>query len=107
MRPEKSGPWLFEPAEGLVVNCVYITKAGRVLMPGSPVLWTIESFEQDSSVFVRWLGPANPPKKVKRYNLTQEYGSGGPTNDHYMAEGHRRSPGEWVRYDDVEEFLIK
>jgi hypothetical protein len=64
MRPNKPGPWLFEPAKGLVVNCAYITKSGRVLMPGSPVLWNIESFEKDSSVFVRWIGLAQPPKKA-------------------------------------------
>jgi hypothetical protein len=96
MRPEKSGPWLFEPAEGLVVNCVYITKSGRVLMPGSPVLWTIESFEQDSSVFIRWIGRACVPKKIPRKRLVV---------DDLMApyiiddvEGHL------VIYDDVKDF---
>jgi hypothetical protein len=99
MRPNKPGPWLFEPAKGLVVNCAYITKSGRVLMAGSPVLWTVESFEKDSSVFVRWIGPAHPPKKVNRKRLSVD-----DIMTLYIIDDPE---GRLVFYNDVKEFLIE
>ena len=103
MRPDKPGCWWWEDDDGMP----HVAEFDKFMETYEDhCSMTPEEFE-DEIPFKQWLGPAHPPKKVKRYNLEQEYGSGGPTNDHYMAEGHRRSPGDWVRYEDIEEFLTE
>jgi hypothetical protein len=102
MRPDRPGNWWWEDDDGMF-HVAEFDKFMEVLEDDCSM--TPEKFE-DEIPFKRWIGTAHPPKKVKRYNLTREYGSGGPTNNQYMAEGNRYSPGEWVRYEDVKEFLI-
>ena len=92
-RPDKPGYWWWKDYCGMFHVVEFNVEMETYHNNYS---WNVEEVE-NFQIFSRWLGPAHPPKKVKRYNLTQEYG---------MAEGYRRSPGDWVRYDDIEEFLI-
>jgi hypothetical protein len=64
---------------------------------------SLEKFE-NSACFIRWVGPARPPKKVDRYNYEAEYGCFGATQNNEMVI---RQNGTWIRYKDVKEFLLK
>lgn len=105
-RPDKPGPWLFQAKDEDIPWCVQILKTGQLVFPGFSVRFKCASEFERSNMFIRWLGPAHQPKKVQRYNLEREYVSGGPTSNQYMSKSNRYSPGQWVRYDDVKEFLI-
>lgn len=103
MRPDKPGHWWYKRATAFLdpMDCVkIISLAGGVLyVLDYDEQMTIRQFEERKHIrFKRWLGQAYPPKRVQRYELTY---SGLELSDEYD------DTVDWVRYDDVKEYLLK
>jgi hypothetical protein len=96
IRPDKPGPWLIEAKGESTPWCVQISPDMRVLLPGFSMPYRIEEFENRVVWFVKWLGPAHPPKKVG-------YSVGMLPMD-LQIKPHERGP--LVLYDAVKEYLL-
>jgi hypothetical protein len=102
-RPNKPGPWLIEAKGEPTPWCVQISSDMRVLLPGFSMHYRIEEFENRVVWFIKWLGPAYPPKRVDRYIMNTICDSGGFTNE---VEMEKYQTGNWIRYEDVKEYLL-
>lgn len=98
MRPDKPGPWLFDAVDSGTPWCVQVLASGELVFPGFSVRFKNPAEFERANMFVRWLGPAVPPKPLTRYSLTDE-----PDSEMVASEC-----GELVKYSDVAEYdLLK
>jgi hypothetical protein len=104
MRPDKPGYWWYKTSYGT-------ERIADIASGFSFELCVIEhqrpirvSVFECSSDFVEWLGLACPLKRVDRYIMDTICDGGGLTNE---VEMEKYKTGNWVRYDDVKEFLLK
>jgi len=96
-RPDKPGHWWYGTNNGeAVIQYVNFNSEQKLLC--YPQLCTLSAIEK-TPWFFRWLGPACPPKKVQRYELTY---SGLECSDKYDDI----NDGDWVKYKDVKEYLL-
>jgi hypothetical protein len=92
MRPDKPGYWWWEDHKGRSVIADF----------DKDMIWrnafcncSIDDLEHEAT-FIKWLGPAHPPKKVKRYAMDT-------TRRDQMFE---IASGAYVQFDDIKEYLL-
>jgi hypothetical protein len=97
-RPDKPGYWWYQRATASLepMDCVKVIKSARILYVYSHgELVAIQQFEERRYIrFIRWIGQANPPKKVKSFECRH----GRTTYCDTMKP---------VLLDDVKEYLLE
>jgi hypothetical protein len=104
MRPDKPGYWWYKTSDGkerIADIASGFSFELCVIVYQRPV--RVSVFEC-SFEFGEWLSPAHPPKNVDRYIMDTVSDGGGLTNEIQME---KYQTGNWVRYDDVKEYLLK
>jgi hypothetical protein len=102
MRPDKPGYWWYLPIRG-EAKIAYLAKGyAPYLCVVEEKIIGIHQFESQSN-FKQWLDPAYPPKRVDRYIMNTICDSGGFTNE---VEMEKYQTGNWIRYEDVKEYLL-
>jgi len=81
-RPYKPGYWWWEDDRGMFRAAEMDDDMGTIKVN---CFWTVNRFEE-LPVFVRWIGPACPPKKIEAYSC----GVG----------------GKWIERNDVKEYML-
>lgn len=89
-RPDKPGYWWWEDDRGMFRVAEVDSDMGTLK---ANCFWAVERFEE-LPVFIRWIGPACPPKKIEAYSC------GG---DGVMRKS---VSGKWIDRDDVKEYML-